>query len=84
MTSHKLDSSVPSNALEGAEEESVIFRASGGLLQILNQLRDNYGLSRSESIRNAIALFFIYKREYVKGNKLAVVDNEGKIISEIT
>ena len=73
----------PSDALEGAKEERVEFRASGGLLQILNELRDNYGLSRSESIRKAVALFFIAKREYKKGNKLAVIDNEGKIVSEV-
>ena len=77
------DTSQPSDALEGAKEERVEFRASGGLLQILNELRDNYRLSRSESIRRAIALFFIAKREQKKGNRLAVIDNEGNVVSEV-
>lgn len=77
------DTSRPSDALEGAKEERVEFRASGGLLQILNELRDNYRLSRSESIRRAVALFFIAKREQKKGRKLAVIDNQGNVVSEI-
>lgn len=77
------NTSLSSDALGGAKEERVEFRASGGLLQILNELRDDYRLSRSESIRRAIALFFIAKREQKKGHKLAVIDNEGNVVSEV-
>ncbi len=77
------DTSQPSDALEGAKEERVEFRASGGLLQILNELRDTYSLSRSESIRRAVALFFIAKREQRKGHRLAVIDKEGNVVSEV-
>ncbi len=77
------DTSHPSEALESAKQELVEFRASGGLLQILNELRDNYRLSRSESIRRAVALFFIAKREQKKGHRLAVIDKDGTVVSEV-
>ncbi len=73
----------PSIALEGAKEERVEFRASGGLLEILNQLRTTYGLSRSETIRRAVALFFIAKREQSKGLRLALIDGNGNVVSEV-
>ena len=73
----------PSIALEGAKEERVEFRASGGLLEILNQLRSAHGLSRSEAIRRAVTLFFIAKREQGRGLRLAFVDDNGNVASEV-
>jgi hypothetical protein len=73
----------PPDTLDVNKENSVEFHASGGLLNILNEICDEYGLSRTESIRKAIALFFIAKREQAKGNRLVVMNNN-EIISEIT
>ncbi len=73
----------PSDALDGVKEERVEFRASGGLLRVLDDLKKNYGLSRSESIRRAITLFFIAKREQAKGFGLAVVDEHGNVVGEV-
>jgi|LakMenEpi03Aug12_release.lakeMendotaPanAssembly.Ray.scaffolds.fasta_scaffold2071365_2 hypothetical protein len=74
---------MPSDALDGAKEERVQFRASGGLLAVLDELKESYGLSRSESIRRAITLFFIAKREQRKGFGLAVIDEHGAVVGEV-
>jgi hypothetical protein len=64
-------------------EEIVNFLASGGILSIINEIRDSYSLNRSENIRRAMALFFIAKKEQQKGNRLAIIDSDGNIIADI-
>jgi hypothetical protein len=78
------NTSYPSDTLDDTKEEHMEFRATGRILNILNELRDNYNLSRSEIIRRAIALFFIAKREQKRGNRLVVLNSDDELISEIT
>ena len=65
------------------KENGVSFHFTGGLLKTLNEIRANCGLTMSEIIRRSIAMFFIAKREQLKGNRIAVLDSEGNLVSEI-
>jgi hypothetical protein len=53
------------------------------LVSILAQLKDEYGITMSESIRRGVALFSIAKKESTKGRTLAFIDQEGKVVSEV-
>lgn len=65
------------------KETGASFHLTGGLFKTLNEIRANCGLTRSEIIRRSIAMFFIAKREQLKGNRIAVIDSEGNVVSEI-
>ena len=66
-----------------AKDERLNFRANERLVSILAQLKDEYGITMSESIRRGVALFSIAKRESAKGRSLAFIDQEGKVVSEV-
>lgn len=66
-----------------AKDERLNFRANERLVNILAQLKDEYGLTISESIRRGVVLFSIAKKESAKGRTLAFIDQEGKVVSEV-
>jgi hypothetical protein len=66
-----------------AKDERLNFRANERLVSILAQLKDEYGITMSESIRRGVALFSIAKKESTKGRTLAFIDQEGKVVSEV-
>jgi hypothetical protein len=66
-----------------AKDERLNFRANERLVSILAQLKDEYGITMSESIRRGVALFSIAKKESNKGRTLAFIDQEGKVVSEV-
>ena len=79
-------SSVPNSSKKPSQEakdERLNFRANERLVSILAQLKDEYGITMSESIRRGVALFSIAKRESAKGRSLAFIDQEGKVVSEV-
>jgi hypothetical protein len=83
-------SSVPNSSAKSskkpsqeAKDERLNFRASERLVSILAQLKDEYGISMSESIRRGVALFSIAKKESAKGRSLAFIDQDGKVVSEV-
>ncbi len=53
------------------------------MLSLLSQLKDEFGINMSESIRNGVALFFIAKQEEKKGRRLAFIDETGKVTAEV-
>lgn len=57
--------------------------ASERLVSILAQLKEEYGITMSESIRRGVALFSIAKKESIKGTTLLFIDLEGKVVSEV-
>jgi hypothetical protein len=59
------------------------FHISGGLLQLLKEIETEHQLEPTKSIPRAISLLYIAKREQKKGNKLAVIDDSGNLVSEI-
>jgi hypothetical protein len=79
-------SSVPNSSKKPSQEakdERLNFRANERLVSILAQLKDEYGITMSESIRRGVALFSIAIKESSKGKTLAFIDQEGKVVSEI-
>jgi hypothetical protein len=66
-----------------AKDERLNFRANERLVSILAQLKDEHGITMSESIRRGVALFSIAKKESTKGRTLAFIDQEGKVVSEV-
>jgi hypothetical protein len=79
-------SSVPNSSKKPSQEakdERLNFRANERLVSILAQLKDEYGITMSESIRRGVALFSIAKKESAKGRSLAFIDKDGKVVSEV-
>lgn len=77
--------SVPNSSKKPSQEakdERLNFRASERLVSILAQLKDEYGITMSESIRRGVALFRLQK-ESSKGRSLAFIDQDGKVVSEV-
>jgi len=65
------------------EGKVVNVRATERMLSLLSQLKDEFGINMSKSIRNGVALFFIAKQEEKKGRKPTFIDETGKIVSEV-
>lgn len=68
--------------VKGIKAERIEFRATGDLLKLLNTLKDESGISMSESIRRGVALFSIAKKEAERGSKLVFMQN-GEIVGEV-
>lgn len=71
------------NAPTSKEGKVVNVRATERMLSLLSQLKDEFGINMSESIRNGVALFFIAKQEEKKGRRLAFIDETGKVAAEV-
>jgi hypothetical protein len=65
------------------EGKVVNIRATERMLSLLSQLKDEFGINMSESIRNGVALFFIAKQEEKKGRRLVFIDETGKVAAEV-
>ena len=66
-----------------SEGKTVNVRANERMLFLLSQLKDEFGISTSESIRRGVSLFFIAKQEEKKGRKLAFIDENGNVAVEV-
>ena len=66
-----------------SEGKTVNVRANERMLFLLSQLKDEFGVSTSESIRRGVSLFFIAKQEEKKGRKLAFIDETGNVAVEV-
>ncbi len=53
------------------------------MISLLADLKKNHNLRMSESIRKGVALLHIAMKEQAKGMKLAFIDQEGKVSSEV-
>jgi hypothetical protein len=65
------------------EGKTVNVRANERMLLLLSQLKDEFGISTSESIRRGVGLFFIAKQEEKKGRQLAFIDENGDVVVEV-
>jgi hypothetical protein len=66
-----------------SEGKTVNVRANERMLFFLSQLKDEFGISASESIRKGIGLFFIAKNEEKKGRRLAFIDESDSVVVEV-
>lgn len=66
-----------------SEGKTVNVRANERMLFLLSQLKDEFGISTSESIRRGVSLFFIAKQEEKRGRKLAFIDENGNVAVEV-
>lgn len=53
------------------------------MLSFLSELKADFGISMSESVRQAVSLFFIAKQEERKGHRLVFVDKSGRVATRI-
>jgi hypothetical protein len=87
-TANRVDTSISvdastNNLTQETKDERLNFRANERLVSILSQLKDEYGITMSESIRRGVALFSIAKKESAKGRTLAFIDGDGNVVSEV-
>jgi hypothetical protein len=59
------------------------FRANDRLISILADLKEQKGMTMSESIRKGVGLLHITMREQSKGRRLAFVDEQGNVVAEV-
>ena len=71
------------NATSKAEGKTVNVRASEKMLFFLSQLKNEFGISMSESLRKGIGLFFLVKQEEKKGRRLAFIDEANNVVVEV-
>jgi len=76
------DNSSISSVCAGTKDERLEFRASGGLLRILDELKTKYRINMSESIRRGVALYSIAVKETRKGSRLVFMRNN-EIVGQI-
>jgi hypothetical protein len=53
------------------------------MLFFLTQLKSEFGINMSESLRKGAALFFMAKQEEKKGRRLAFVDADDNVVVEV-
>ena len=53
------------------------------MLFFLSQLKSEFGISMSESLRKGIGLFFLVKQEEKKGRRLAFIDEANNVVVEV-
>jgi hypothetical protein len=76
-------SSPNQNATSKAEGKTVNVRANEKMLFFLSQLKSEFGISMSESLRKGIGLFFLVKQEEKKGRRLAFIDEANNVVVEV-
>jgi hypothetical protein len=76
-------STLNNKAIPKAKEKKVFVRADEQMLSLLNQLKDELGISASESIRRGVQLYFIAKQKEKKGRQLAFVDKDSNAVVEV-
>jgi hypothetical protein len=65
------------------EGRTVNVRANEKMLFFLTQLKSEFGINMSESLRKGAALFFMAKQEEKKGRRLAFVDADDNVVVEV-
>ena len=53
------------------------------MLFFLSQLKSEFGISMTESLRKGVALFFMAKQEEKNGKRLAFIDNDNNVVVEL-
>jgi hypothetical protein len=73
----------PSSSALKTAGKTVNVRANERMLFILSQLKNNFGVSMSESLRKGLSLFFIAKQQEKQGRKLVFLDKDGNVAVEL-
>jgi hypothetical protein len=77
------DDDIPATLDTKRHNERIHFRAARTTVAMLSELKKLHGMSMSDSIRKGIALFMIAKRGEAKSQRLALVNEDGSIATEI-
>lgn len=65
------------------EGKTVNVRANEKMLLVLGQLKSEFGINMSESLRKGADLLFLAKRQEQKGRRLAFIDNDDNVVVEV-
>jgi hypothetical protein len=65
------------------EGKTVNVRANEKMLFILGQLKSEFGISMSDSMRKGADLLFLVKRQEAKGRRLAFIDENDNVVVEV-
>jgi hypothetical protein len=66
-----------------SEGKTVNVRANERMIFLLSELKKEFGVNTSESIRRGVGLFFIAKQEEKKGRRLAFIDENSNVVVEV-
>lgn len=69
--------------LPKAEGRTINVRANERMLFFLSKLKNEFGVSMSDSLRKGVGLFFMAKQEEKKGRRLAFVDENNNVVVEV-
>jgi hypothetical protein len=72
----------PKSSTGKDDQRTINVRANEQFLQILGLLKDEFGLSMSDSIRQGVSILFTIKRQTKKGRRVVFVDSDGNVILE--
>jgi hypothetical protein len=65
------------------EGKTVNVRANEKMLLVLGQLKSEFGINMSESLRKGADLLFLAKRQEQKGRRLAFIDDDDNVVVEV-